>query len=43
MIENTMRNEDYNEFVTDMNENAKYEVLDTSKLNRDLVLGNMAQ
>ena len=43
MIENTLRNEDYNAFVTDMNENAKYEVLNTSKLNQDLVLGNMAQ
>ena len=41
MIENTMRNEDYNKFVTDMNENAESEILNTSKLNRDLVLGTM--
>ena len=41
MIENVLRNEDYDAFVTDMNNNAQYEVKNTSKLNRNLVLGNM--
>ena len=41
MIENTMRNEDYNKFVTEMNENAESEILNTSKLNRGLILGSM--
>ena len=41
MIENTMRNEDYNEWFTDMTENAAHEVINTSKLNRDLILSGV--
>lgn len=41
MIENTMRNEDYNEWFTDMTENAAHEVLNTSKVNRDLILSGV--
>ena len=41
MIENTLSNEDYNNFVTEMNENADYQVKNTSKLNRDLIIGSM--
>ena len=41
MIENALRNKDYNEWFTDMTENAEHSVLDTSKLSRELILAAM--
>ena len=40
MIENTLRNEEYNNWITEMNENAEYTVHDTSKLNLSMILSN---
>ena len=42
MIENTLRNEEYNNWITEMNENAEYTVHDTSKLNLSMILSNSA-